>query len=254
MVVTRDWYAAMADVYDDVVQWSDDVSFFVEETSGVTGPVVELMAGTGRLSIPLIEAGIELTCVDVSPEMLDRLRAALEARGLTAKLVEADVRRLPLDAGAYQLVVLGFQSFSELVGEDDRRKALAEVWRILMPGGRFICTLYNPTVRARAFPRPSEPRIVREDERGAVSLLAETDLDRTSGIASGFQTIIFRSPAGVIVEERRFPVRFALITREWFDAAAVAADFAIESFFGDYTRAPYDAETSPFMIWTMRSQ
>jgi hypothetical protein len=54
-------YARIADVYDAFVSSQYDVPFFIEEAKKAGGDVLELMAGTGRLTIPLLEAGIPLT-------------------------------------------------------------------------------------------------------------------------------------------------------------------------------------------------
>ena len=54
--------------------WADlDVGFYVEEATKVKGKVLELMCGTGRASMPLLEAGVDLTCVDASERMLARV-------------------------------------------------------------------------------------------------------------------------------------------------------------------------------------
>lgn len=43
----QDW---VADIYDSYVTTTDDIPFFVEESRKAAGPVLELMAGTGRVS------------------------------------------------------------------------------------------------------------------------------------------------------------------------------------------------------------
>ena len=62
-------YAAIAELYDVYVT-ADYEEFFTSAVRDVPGPVLELMAGTGRLSIPLIQAGARLTCVDGAASML----------------------------------------------------------------------------------------------------------------------------------------------------------------------------------------
>src|SRR5918995_447313 len=112
--------AWIADLYD--------VAFFQEELKKTPGPVLELMAGTGRLSLPLAEAGARLTCVDVSGPMLARLRTKLVDRGLEADLVEADICQMTLPERSYGLALLPFQSFGELVAvEASGRRSTA--WR-----------------------------------------------------------------------------------------------------------------------------
>ncbi|MDJ0554187.1 MAG: class I SAM-dependent methyltransferase [Microcoleaceae cyanobacterium MO_207.B10] len=53
------------------------IPFFLNEAKNCKN-VLELISGTGRLSIPLLEAGIPLTCVDNSPQMLEILRQKIQ--------------------------------------------------------------------------------------------------------------------------------------------------------------------------------
>src|SRR5690606_13901500 len=141
-------YDSVAEIYDLYVTGDYDVSFFIEEAGKAAGPVLELTAGTGRLSLPLVEAGVRLTCVDVSRGMLDVLNRKLADRGLDAELVCADVCQLQLGA-RFELALLPFQSFMEIVGESRQREALSAVFASLVPDGRFICTMHSPAVRRR---------------------------------------------------------------------------------------------------------
>ncbi|MGI6082914.1 MAG: methyltransferase domain-containing protein [Limnochordia bacterium] len=120
-------YDEIADLYDAGVKADYDVSFFKEEASRIAGPVVELTSGTGLLSIPLIEAGVDLTCVDFSQGMLDVLIRKLEKRGLHAVIHRADISRLDLPE-RYELAILPFHSFMEIVGEERQNAALAGVF------------------------------------------------------------------------------------------------------------------------------
>ena len=83
--------AYVANLYDTYIDTTFDVPFFLNETKSVSGKVLELMSGTGRVSIPLIEAGVQLTCVDNSAEMLAVLREKLVRMRLSAS-VRADGR------------------------------------------------------------------------------------------------------------------------------------------------------------------
>lgn len=96
-------------------------------TEGVEGPVVDLGAGTGKLTRALIGQGFEVVAVDPSPQMLDVLRE---------RVPEADARlgsgeSLPLsDAGAG--LVVAAQAWHWV----DPALAVPEVARVLRPGGR----------------------------------------------------------------------------------------------------------------------
>lgn len=249
------WYSRIADLYDGLVQFDDDIPFFLEKCKEAPGPVLELMAGTGRVSIPLLEAGVELTCVDSSAEMLECLRGKLNERNLKARVVEADVRRLRLPV-AFHLVIIPFNSFSELVSEEDRRSALGSIHRALLPGGRFICTLHNPSVRiARlAEEKESEKRFMDPSGGGEVVFHLSCEYEPTTRIVTGVESFDIFSATGELRERRRVEIAFSLPDRDGFERAAREAGFSVESILGDYDGSQYREEESPSMIWILRKR
>jgi SAM-dependent methyltransferase len=150
-------YSRFADLYDSFVRFKDDLPFFVAECLASPGSVLELMAGTGRVTAELVKSGLRPTCVDSSREMLARLTSKIGSE--SAFVVRADVRDLPF-ARTFAIAILPFNAFSELVSEGDRRAALSSIREALAPRGRFICTLHNPAVRLRSVSR--QPRIVAQ--------------------------------------------------------------------------------------------
>ena len=103
----------------------------VRPSSGSRAPpldIVDLGAGTGKLTRRLLELGHRVTAVEPLPEMLDRLRAA--APGATAVLGTAEV--MPLVDGSADVVTAG-QAFHWF----DHDRALPEIARVLRPGGRL---------------------------------------------------------------------------------------------------------------------
>lgn len=103
-------YDSIAEIFDLYVTTDYDIPFFLSEAANAGGPVLELTAGTGRLSLPLVQAGACLTCVDSSQGMLDVLSRKLKERGLRAELRCADVCHLQLQP-PFELAILPFQSF-----------------------------------------------------------------------------------------------------------------------------------------------
>jgi SAM-dependent methyltransferase len=69
--------AALARLYDlDLVDDPGDADLYLALAARAGGPVLELAVGTGRLAIPLAEAGYEVTGVDLDPAMLDAPKPA----------------------------------------------------------------------------------------------------------------------------------------------------------------------------------
>ena len=81
-----DQYADYAEFYDLGAGGLGDVPFYLAYArdacvAGVS-PVLELGCGTGRVTIPLAEAGHEVIGIDLSEPMLARCRAKVSERGL----------------------------------------------------------------------------------------------------------------------------------------------------------------------------
>jgi SAM-dependent methyltransferase len=81
-----------AEVYDldKPIGSFGDLAFQLNHLSQLNGPVLEPACGSGRLLIPLLEAGIEVDGFDLSEAMLDQCRARAAERGLTPQLWRAD--------------------------------------------------------------------------------------------------------------------------------------------------------------------
>lgn len=255
-------YSRLSDLYDSYCLFEEDIPFFVELARLCKGPILELMAGTGRVSLPLLARGAALVCVDREPSMLrvlagkadpqDRLSAPAVGRAV-ASLICGDVCSLPLRPG-FPLILLPFQGFSELTTEGQQRAALSEAHRLLAPAGRFACTMHNPCVRLRTVDGAWHEigRFVVSGTQETISLRIRASFDAVSTVASGTQEVRRLGVDGRVLETRSLALRFALTGSDRFRALAAAAGFEVEALFGDYARKPYDEAKSPAMIWVLK--
>lgn len=137
-------YAKVAQFYDAYAKSTLDVDFFIEEGKRCRH-VLELTSGTGRLSLPLIEAGVPLSCLDNSPEMLQILRKKMTNRCLSAQIYEMDASNFSIPE-KFDLILFPFNSFSELVELGAQQNALSAVSSHLTDTGRAIYGDYNRAV------------------------------------------------------------------------------------------------------------
>src|SRR5262249_42962920 len=63
-----------------------DIDYYRSQLAGLDGPVLEAASGSGRLHIPLLEAGVDLQGFDHSEHMLAQCEKAAAERGLIAQL------------------------------------------------------------------------------------------------------------------------------------------------------------------------
>ena len=250
--MTTSDYGPVADLYDAYVRVEFDLDFFAERARRRSGALLDLMAGTGRVSRVLWRGDRRLTCVDRSLKMLRVLRRRFRDRKPGPEIVCADIRALPLAADHYALAVIPFNSFAELTSPEDRSRALHEVRDVLAPGGRLICTLHNPAIRMRTL--DGEPRLLGRYElprRRKLEVRVRGSLDARTGLARSEQRLRVYGSGGELDEERVQVVDFALITQADFLSLAGAEGFETEELLGDYDGSAFRPGTSPYMIWTL---
>lgn len=245
-----DYGPAVASLYDDYLSFSGDLAYFADLARAAQGPVLELMAGTGRVSIPMAAAGASLTCVDLSVAMLavlGRKRALLDT---PVRITCADVRALPFRPATFARAVLPFHALSELLTLADRSALFSAVQRALRPGGSFVCTLHNPVARLRSL--DGTWHVLSEVPRaggGAVRLSLCASWDPASALVVGEQRIEAFAPGATAPSpDLLLPLRFSLPSLDEALELGRAAGLSPTSVHGDYSRSPFHPETSPFVI------
>ncbi len=101
--------------------------------SRASGEVLEVAVGTGR-NFTFYPQGVRLSGIDLSPAMLEIARKRAEELGVNADLREGDAQQLPFADASFDTVVC---TLSLCTIPDDRR-AIAEMKRVLRPGGRLL--------------------------------------------------------------------------------------------------------------------
>ena len=124
--------------------------------------VLDLACGTGRVAIPLAGRGYAVSGLDISDRVLQVARH--EAPELDLR--RGDMRELPWDSGSFDAVVNIWTAFGYFPTQAEDERVLAEVARVLVPGGLFVIDTVNPAALARLF----QPRSWSELENGTLFL------------------------------------------------------------------------------------
>ena len=239
-------YNQVAELYDLYVHTDYDFDFFTSEIKAKGTKVLELAAGTGRLSIPIIEAGAVLTCLDISQGMLNVLSEKLQKKNLSARIVCSDICEMSFQS-EFELAIFPFQSFMELVGKERQTTALAAIHRSLENGGKFICTLHNPTIRRKVvdgtlrivghFPKDNGTLVVSGFEQGG------------NPVVTRHQFFEYYNETGLLEWKRILPMQFEFIEKQDFQEMVERAGFRVVELYGSYDRSEFNSEKSPVMIW-----
>lgn len=142
--------------------YRQDIALWLELAARHGGPVLDLGAGTGRVTLALARAGHEVVAVDLDETLLAELER--RAVGFPVRCISADARRLSLDE-RFALCVMPMQTLQLLGGPDGRRAFLDRVRDHLVAGG----------VLAAAIVEQLEPFEVNEGEPSPLPDLIELD-------------------------------------------------------------------------------
>jgi len=124
-----------------------DVAFYQRFARETVGGILELACGTGRITIALAEAGLEVTGVNISEGMLSVARRKADRRSACVQqrfsLIQQDISELNLGR-RFGLAFVPARSFQHLLTIDRHRRALHAIDRHLDGGGRLILHVFDP--------------------------------------------------------------------------------------------------------------
>jgi SAM-dependent methyltransferase len=122
-----------------------DSAFYLKKIKEAKGPVLEIGVGTGRLFIPAIQGGADIYGVDVSPSMIEALKAKLDkkyhSRVFIQNAVDLNLKK------KFSLVIAPFRVFSHFIEIKDQLSALNKIHGHLKPKGKFIFDVYVPNLK-----------------------------------------------------------------------------------------------------------
>jgi ubiquinone/menaquinone biosynthesis C-methylase UbiE len=242
----------VADLYDNYVKVDLDINFFLREAKKIGGKVLELTCGTGRVSIPLLRAGVDLTCVDYSEGMLAVLREKLDKNRLSCRVVKMDMTELYLH-DRFDLIFIPFNSFSEIVDKSKHQQTLERIRAHLREHGRFICTLQNPKVRVKSM--NGAIKTLGEfptDSGGSLIVQSQLSYDAFAHMAHGFQYYEIYNGQKALIDKRTLEMNFYLFAKAEFEELVQSTGFQVEDLYGDYDCSEFDEDKSPFMIWKLK--
>lgn len=132
------------DLYDMMCGNLDyGIDFYVNLARQTRGPILEVCCGTGRVTLPCLQAGAEVEGLDLSKALLDKLRQKASALGFTPPLYEANMTSFRLPR-RYAVVMITFNAFCHNLTTEDQLATLTCCREHLLPGGLFVFDGFFP--------------------------------------------------------------------------------------------------------------
>ena len=262
------------DTYAPFYDWENaqtlgrrDVAFWQRVALRADGPVVELGCGTGRVTIPLARAGVEIVGVDRSAPMLEQARKRIRAaagpkrrahgRGAGAggpkgpphvRLVRADIRALPFGDGSFPAVIAPYGILQSLIRPRDLTATLASVARVVAPGGTFGIDLVPDVPKWREYSNRVQLR--GKAGRAQLTLVESVRQDPKRRLTTFQQTFVERR--GQRIEEHQFELTFRTLSVEEMTRQLERAGFTVDAVLGDYRGRPWDERADVWIIMARR--
>jgi ubiquinone/menaquinone biosynthesis C-methylase UbiE len=251
------------DVYAPFYDWENaqtlgrrDLSFWQRVASREQGPVLELGCGTGRVSIPLARAGVEIVGVDRSAPMLERARKRTKLGGLKGaprvprgvRFVRADIRALPFVDRSFPTVIAPYGILQSLTRPRDLTATLSSVARVIAPGGAFGIDLVPDVPKWREYSN----RVQLRGRAGSahLTLVESVRQDRKRRLTTFQQTFVERR--GDRTEEHQFELTFRTLSVAEMTRQLERAGFVVDAVLGDYRGRAWDPRADVWIIIARR--
>ena len=238
-------YDPLAELYDLQYQnYRDDLPFYTRLADDYGSPVLELGAGTARVSAALARSGHKVVALEPAPEMIKRGRTRLEAEHLDGvTYVQGDMRTVRLER-RFPLVIAPFNTLMHLYTLADQDAALQTVRAHLAPGGRFAFDLYTPNFGELNVLRLEPEWSHVGGARGELFLLQTHDPD-TQTLTSHY--FLDRTDETGILRRQRSTLTQRYFYRFELERALLQNGFTQLQIYGDFSRSHFYA-SAPYLV------
>lgn len=144
-----DVYANIVELYDlEHDGYVDDIELMLELASSNEAAILELGCGTGRILLPLAEAGHQVIGLDASQRMLDAAQQRIERHlpELPPRLVRGDMTAIDtVSGGPFGTIIASLNSIMHLTTQDTQRQMIISAHSALLSDGCLIIDTLNPS-------------------------------------------------------------------------------------------------------------
>jgi SAM-dependent methyltransferase len=249
-------YDTIARFYDAIhANLTEDIPFVVAQADRTGGPILELGCGTGRLLIPLAQAGYAVTGIDNADAMLERAAtrlAALDAdTSQRVTLHKADMRSFSLSAPPFALALISYNTALHLPPAR-LTSALHAIHRHVAPDGMLIIDSTNPFLLANVENSETfEPEATWIDDAldATITQLTRMNLDDAAQtLTVDWRFEVDGATPAVYEASERFHYHFP----HWLQMQCAATGWRVTNLYGDYAATAFAEESERLIVRARR--
>ena len=235
----------VADFYDlETEQNKNDIPFYIEYARKADGLALELACGTGRIVIPMAEAGIKVWGVDISKEMLKiaekKINGLAEKTKKNIKLIHGDMQSFELEE-KFSFIFVAARSFQSLLTRKEQGACLDCVGKHLSQGGIFIVDLFAPKHDYLARKKMSHYLGKMYDKKRDIIIVkrAEVAYDLVNQTLKQDRFYEWTDENGAF-HRKIWSFELSYLFRYEAELLLEKHGFEIEDVFGDFDKSPYN--------------
>lgn len=205
---------------------AETVAFLAKLAVG--GDALEFAVGTGRIALPLMRAGVRVDGIELSPDMLARLRE--KPGGDRVAVVEGDMARVSTGR-TYRLAYLVYNAIGNVITQDDQVRCFQNAARHLAEDGVFVLEVRVPVAHSW----PGHQNVQAEKVEVGHVVLDVCRYDPVTQILD--ETHVRLGKDGPLFS----PVRLRLASHAEFDLMARIAGLRLRERWGGWNGEPFTA-------------
>lgn len=254
-----DSFSIWADIYDEIyADITEDINFYLLQARHADGPILELGSGTGRITLPLLNAGHDISGLDVSKNMMDSLLRKIDElnKPVKGKFVIGDMAYTgDLFEKKFKLVIVPYRGFQSLLSSSAQEQCLVGLRNILDKDHKVIINIFTPNLEM--FDQNSnmtyKTKIISNPHSGEdLSVWHRTKIS-ISNQTLNVDIKVETSQDGSIDKIRYAPFKLRYIYPYEAKYLFHYCGYEIVDLIGDYDGTPYN-NPSQDMIWTIRKR
>jgi SAM-dependent methyltransferase len=256
-----DFYDHISDIYD---LWTDsDVAggpsrhFYIEQARSLGGKVLEVGAGSGRITLALADQGIETIAIDSSAAMIDQCAKRLSRLNKQShKKVElkcVDIFDFQVEA-TLDLVILPMRTLGHFLTHELRLRLFEKVYSLLRPQGLFI---FDHFVAREAATRARDGLwefVAYKSIEDTVMLLSHCyKADFGQNILRSLLMVETLSSSGLVLHKKLLPYDLAWIEPQEVKALQQRCGFKLRHLYGNFACGEF-TDGSDEQIWILEKE
>ncbi|MBM4257697.1 MAG: class I SAM-dependent methyltransferase [Deltaproteobacteria bacterium] len=237
-----------------------DVQFYLEEARKAHAPVLEIGCGTGRILLPIAQAGAPVVGLDRSADMLAVLRQKLARLGpdvqARVELFEGDMRDFSLDR-QFKLITIPYRAFLHLLTPKAQRQALECIREHLADDGHLILNIFDPSLEMitsslglAGVTLKRDTEFIHPETGNQVIVWYTGQYDPEVQLLTAYFIFEEIDKDGKVIQKTYNPLSLRYVYRYEMRYLLELSGYKVESLYGDFQRGPfrYGGER----IWVVR--